>query len=174
MKARQVDSYLSNKLGYAREEKRHIHFSPRVGNNKLSLPTIIALPRSSGDVSDNVIRGIAEALGLREKDLRTSTECHIGAACVYVCQAGYCVRFCCTSLVADPQVHRENAMGLSVSIDRLLRAADSQMKDSKTWNRLEAAALAYMLKRIEQGSIPAELKQAITSIGDLIRRYTLE
>ena len=170
MTSREIDKYFTGKLKYARDERRHVHFFPCLDGKKLPLPTVIALTRGSGDVADRVVGGIARSLGLRENDFRTSVRCEIGAACVYLCQVGYCIEFCSSSLVLDPQVYRENVMAMEVSISYLLHNGVDLIMKAKCWNTKERSALDSLIRRLTAIAVAPEMKTSLESLRRLIRK----
>ena len=173
MRRRDVDHYLTGKLKYAKKECRHTHFLPHLDGREVPLPSIIALPRGTGEVGNNVLGGIAHSLGLREMDLRISMRCEISAACVYICQAGICVERCSRQLVADPNVYKENVMAMKTSIARLVRAAEKLMISASDWNQNERAALLSMVDRLDRGHLSPELRPMLGELKSTIRRFDM-
>jgi hypothetical protein len=173
MKRREVDHYLTVKLKYAKKECRHIHFLPHLDGHDVPLPSIIALPRSSAEVRNNVLGDIARNLGLREMDLRISIRCEISAACVYICQAGMCVDRCSRQLVADPNVYKENVMAMKTSIARLLHTAERLVTSANGWNKHEEAALYAMVARLDSNHLSPELRPMLGDLKVAIRKFSV-
>lgn len=171
MKRQDIDQYLTGKLKYTKKECRHVHFLPYLDGHEVPLPSIIALPRSSGEVRNNVIGDIAHSLGLREMDLRISMRCEIGRACVYICQAGICVLRCSSQLVADPNVYKENVMAMRHSVRRLVHAAEVMMTHASEWNRKEESALRALMDRLIQGALSDELRPIVAELKAAIRKF---
>jgi hypothetical protein len=170
---RDLETWLAKKLKYEKNDRRrHIHFLPRIHGRQVPLPTIVALTRGSGDVGDNVVRGIAEALGVRVLDVRRSTKCTVGAACMYVCQAVYCILFCKNCLVLDPTIHQENVAAMGVSVSRLVSAAECIMREGpRRWCPDEQSAIAHCLARLSCCEERRELCGMVALVRGLVERY---
>ena len=168
MKLREIERYMKTKLKYSCKRARHLHFFPYFSSRELPLPTIIAVPHGSREIPNNVVGGIAKSLGLREADFRTSVGCQIGAACVYLCQAGFCLEFCSLQLVTDPLLHKENVKAMQVSIAVLFRETSHLMADGNVWNPNELGALRALVARLERISVSPELNTTFSELRKAI------
>jgi hypothetical protein len=151
MKRTQVEHFLSAKLQFEKaEKKRHTHFNLRVQGKYIITPAIICLSRSSGEVANNNLRGIASGLGLREPELRSSINCHNGRQCLLLCFSAYLLtHFRHLLEYGDRVVYDASAQkAMLTSLDMLMDELQGPAGPG-TWRASEAQILGRVRPQLE-------------------------
>jgi hypothetical protein len=77
-KFKEVTRFFKHKLDFAQVEyTRHTGFRPLFGGRFIGLPTLVRISRGDGDLSPRNFGSLADALGLKERELSVSMTCRI-------------------------------------------------------------------------------------------------
>lgn len=81
MKRQKLANFLEGKMDFISfENTRHTAFSPNVNGNKIALPKVVTLTRSSKEVPLNNIKGVAASLHYTVRELTTGLNCSLSGA----------------------------------------------------------------------------------------------
>jgi hypothetical protein len=134
MKPNELFRFLSGKMHFVHDDKRHNQFWPRLGERVIKLPNSIGIPKgSSGEISDTVFGGVARSLGLREHDLRHAVACRLTRSAVLLCLVSAYV----LKSASDPVVYRHPEF--TALLTDLIGEAQL-VGNPRSWSRAEVEA----------------------------------
>lgn len=154
LKIAEVNRYLGSKLKLERrEDSRHTGYVLRVRGEIVPFGTVLRVSRGSGDVDRKNIKGVAECLGMRQRELETSEKCHIGRECVLILLCWHLLDLCRMRLDWGGNVYQEGVKKMIESVDFVL--AQQDFTGVKRWSGDERKALT----RIRDGVAAMQSKE---------------
>ncbi len=136
------------------EDGRHYGYVVRSQDRKLGLPTVLRVSHGRGDAAHCNVKGVAQALGLRERELEISANCDIGRGCVLVMLAWRLLEFAAQrrQLIQPDSAGINGIKAMIESVGLLLKEPD--VCEPEPWRTQETKALARV--REAAGRVPAD------------------
>lgn len=119
----------------------HLGYLVRSQGRKLGLPTVLRVSHGAGEAAHCNLKGVAQALGLRERELEISANCGIGRGCVLVMLGWRLLEY---AALRRQQIHSESAAtnGIKAMIESVgLLLEEPEVGQAKPWEPQEMKAL---------------------------------
>ena len=168
MKLDDLRRYLgSRKLKFLEDpDGPHFNYRPIMGGQQIALPTVLRVSHGRGETDFNNIKGVAQALGLRVRELEISEACGLGRFCVLLKMAFHLVNW--SRQRGDSADARRGAAAMIESV-RILVAYTAR-NYTKGWNDEEEKVLGDMRPELEQWKKTPELSEIAAIMLSQINR----
>ncbi|MCG8095865.1 MAG: hypothetical protein JAZ17_19980 [Candidatus Thiodiazotropha endolucinida] len=170
MKNAKVRMFFTGKMKFKQhKQSKHDNYVPAVGE-KIGLPRLFTVSRSSGEMHRNAIKNNARLLGLNEHEFKTAVPCGIGRRC---CLIGLCtsiIDHCVRQLELDPIAHREGSHALARGVKTLLLASAAE-DDGDGPNDDEQKVLDKLRARLQVAENCGGLKSIANEVLLAIERF---
>lgn len=168
-KISELNKFCKTKLQLKKvENSNHTGYELRP-KEKVVLPTLIRISRGSGEASSNNIRGIAKALGLTEKELKSSVQCDISKEIIYLSLSVHLLKFVFNQLLIRKNANSKGASAMISSANMILDSLF--IKSPNKINKKERQLIMRLIKDLNSICQNKQLSKISNTILDILSSY---